>query len=471
MAHSEGNGDELAVLVCPICVGLFVDPVLVQCDRNFCRSCIVSYRQAERGSLCCPECAQDTLDLGLQSNRVLRNVAEKVRRLVEEDEGERANVCGHHGERQSLVCETDGMLVCPVCRDSKLHKDHKFRQRSEFIATCKAKGAALLNSLNQKIEALKTAVEKQELEVSGTKEMGCDLICHVTQQFTDLHQFLNEGEQQLTRKLEVQVEINLAAMDRNLAGMRASLLSMERDVTNIETKLEQSDITALQEITCCRDRFPAEIPAAVSRNICLGTFKGPLQYKLWREMQNFIRPAPAALTLDPRTANPWLLLSEDLASVMVVEDNQVVPDDPARFDVCVSVLAAEGFVDGTHYWEVEVAGKSKWDVGVARESICRKGDIVPKPENGYLVLSLSNGNEYCALASPNPIPLPIMEQPNRIGVYLDYKGGQVSFYDAGNLSHLYTFAETFTERIFPFFCPCLNDTGDNSAPLSIRAFH
>ncbi|XP_032903470.1 zinc-binding protein A33-like [Amblyraja radiata] len=473
MAHCQGNGDERHVLSCPICLELFVDPVLVHCERNFCRSCIACYRQSQQGSLCCPECALDTLDLSLQSNRILKNVTELVRRLVglEEEEGERENVCDHHGEKLSLVCETDGMLVCPVCRDSKFHKHHKFRQRSEFIVRCRAQGAALLKSLNQKVKALNPVLRNQELEVAGTKEMGCDLICHIAEQFADLHQFLHEAEQQLTRTLEFQVEINLAAMDRNLTGMRASLHSMEQDVTSIENKLQQSDMTSLQEITCWRHRFPGKIPKVISRNICLGTFKGPLQYKLWREMQSFIRPAPAALTLDPQTANPWLLLSEDLASVMVTEDKLLVPDDPARFDICVSVLAAEGFVDGTHYWEVEVAGKSKWYVGVARESINRKGDITLKPENGYLTLSLSNGNEYCALTSPNPIPLPIMKQPDRIGVYLDYKGGQVSFYDAGDLSHLYTFTETFTEKIFPFFCPCLNDTGDNSAPLSIRVFH
>ncbi|XP_051899560.1 nuclear factor 7, ovary-like [Pristis pectinata] len=473
MAHCRENGSFRELLICPICLGLFTDPVLVHCDRNFCRSCIVSYRQVQRSSACCPECGEDTPELSLQANRVLRDVVDKVRRLSSPEDGAEGeqHLCSEHRERLSLVCETDGMLICPVCRDSAFHKQHKFRQRTEFITTCKTKGAALLNSLNQKVVALKTALQKQEFEVAGTKEMGCDLICHIAQQFADLHQFLNEREHQLTGKLETQVENNLAAMERNLTKMRATLFSTELDITNIKAKLEQGDLTSLQEISCWRDRFTGETPTATSQNVCLGTFKGPLQYKLWREMKAFIHPAPVALTLDPRTANPWLMLSQDLTSVMIVDNRQQVPDDPARFDVCVSVLATEGFVDGTHYWEVEVSGKSKWDVGVARESVNRKGDIALKPENGYLVLSLSNGKEYCALTSPAPIPLPLTVQPNRIGVYLDYKGGQVSFYDAGNLSHLYTFTETFTERIFPFFCPCLNDTGDNGAPLSIQVLY
>ncbi|XP_072885687.1 nuclear factor 7, ovary-like isoform X4 [Hemitrygon akajei] len=396
MAHCQENRAYRDVLVCPICLGLLTDPVLVHCDRNFCRSCIVSYRQSQQSSTCCPQCGEDTPDLCLQPNRVLRDVAEKIRKEVDPQEHaeESRHLCSEHREKLSLVCETDGMLICPVCRDSMFHKGHKFRQRKEFIITCKTKGASLLNSLNQKVVALKTAIQKQEHEVEDTKD-----------------------------------------------------------------------------ISCWRGRFTGETPTAISQNVCLGTFKGPLQYKLWREMKDFIHPAPAALTLDPRTANPWLLLSQDLTSMTVVDYRLQVPDDLARFDVCLSVLATEGFVDGAHYWEVEVRGKSKWDVGVAKESINRKGEIVLKPENGYLVVSLSNGNEYCALTSPEPIPLPLTVQPNRIGIYLDYNGGQVSFYDAGNMSHLYTFRVTFTERMFPFFCPCLNDTGDNGAPLSIHALH
>ncbi|XP_062905775.1 nuclear factor 7, ovary-like [Mobula hypostoma] len=423
------------------------DPVLVHCDRNFCRSCIVSYRQSQQSPTCCPQCGEDTPELNLQPNRVLRNVVEKIRREVgpqEHAEGSR-QLCSEHREKLSLVCETDGMLICLVCRDSMFHKEHKFRQRTEFIITCKTKGASLLNSLNQKVVALKTAIQKQEHEVEDTK------------QFAELHQFLNKREHQLTVKLEDQVESNLAAMERNLTKMRATLFSIELDITNIKAKLERSDLTSLQ----VHHGFFSTLQLFMEDKLTLAL--AVLGFQL--------QTTPAALTLDPRTANPWLLLSQDLTSMTVVDHRLQVPDDLARFDVCISALATEGFVDGTHYWEVEVRGKSKWDVGVAKESINRKGEIALKPENGYFVVSLSNGNEYCALTSPKPIPLPLTVQPNRIGIYLDYNGGQVSFYNAGNLSHLYTFSVNFTERMFPFFSPCLNDTGDNSAPLSIHALH
>ncbi|XP_072406329.1 zinc-binding protein A33-like [Chiloscyllium punctatum] len=470
MSCGEENGNYGEALVCPLCLGLFVEPVLVDCERNFCRSCIVSYREAQGGSVCCPQCGVRTPRLLLQPNRVLRNVVDKIRRLTspqQELSEEERRLCPEHQEKLTLICETDGMIICLVCRDSKLHKQHQFRERAEFLATCKNKGDVLLNSLNQKVVSLKDVVQKQVLEIAQTKDVGCSLICHIAQQFADMHKFLNEHEQQLLEKLEAHVEGNLAEMERNLAKLRALLFSTEQDIVCIEAKLDQGDLASLKEVGSWRDRVSEEMPTALPGNVCLGTYKGPLQYKLWREMKSAIHPVPHSLTLDPQTANPWLLLADDLTSVTVIETKQILPDGPARFDVCVSVLATQGFTMGMHYWEVEVSGKSKWDLGVARESINRKGDVALKPENGYLAISLSNGGQYCALTSPTITPLPLSGTPSRIGIYLDYEGGQVSFYNATDFAHLYTFSEAFTEKMFPYFCPCLNDVGDNGAPLSV----
>ncbi|KAI7789957.1 putative erythroid membrane-associated protein-like [Triplophysa rosa] len=158
------------------------------------------------------------------------------------------------------------------------------------------------------------------------------------------------------------------------------------------------------------------------------------------------------VTLDPHTANPYLILSDD---------------EKQRFDTCVNVLGKEGFSSGRFYYEVQVKGKTKWDLGVVRESVDRKGEITLTPDDGFWTVILRNKNEYDALADPS-VSLSLSVKPQKVGVFVDYEEGLVSFYDVDNRSHIYSYTDqSFTEKLYPYFGPCLNDEGKNSEPLII----
>ncbi|XP_074145630.1 E3 ubiquitin-protein ligase TRIM69 isoform X6 [Sminthopsis crassicaudata] len=203
-----------------------------------------------------------------------------------------------------------------------------------------------------------------------------------------------------------------------------------------------------------------------SRDLNLGKFKGPIQYMTWKEMQAILCPGLCLITLDPLTAHPNLVISEDRTSVWHGDVKQMIPDNPERFDSSVAVLGIEGYTNGKWYWEVEVARKTKWTVGVVRESINRKGCCPLTPMDGFWLLRLRNSIELKALDVPS-FGMVLQNTLSKVGIYLDYDGGQVSFYNAEDMSHIYTFSSTFTEKLFPYFCPCLNDSGDNIEPLSI----
>ncbi|XP_074190645.1 erythroid membrane-associated protein isoform X3 [Rhinolophus sinicus] len=173
-----------------------------------------------------------------------------------------------------------------------------------------------------------------------------------------------------------------------------------------------------------------------------------------------------AVTLDPDTAHPKLLLSEDRRSVTLGDRRQPVPDNPQRFDFVVSVLGSEYFMDGCHYWEVYVGNKTKWILGVCSESVSRKGKVTASPANGHWLVRLSGGNEYEALTSPQT-SFRLKEPPRCVGIFLDYEAGVISFYNVTDQSHIFTFTHTFSGPLRPFFEPCLHDGGKNTAPLVI----
>ncbi|KAI1888625.1 hypothetical protein AGOR_G00187080 [Albula goreensis] len=173
------------------------------------------------------------------------------------------------------------------------------------------------------------------------------------------------------------------------------------------------------------------------------------------------------VTLDPDTAHPKLILSEDGKQVRHGDTPQDLPDTPKRVESVPSVLGKEGFSSGRFYYEVQVGEKTAWALGVAKESINRKKYTPPRPSNGYWILWLKNGNKYWAGASPS-IPLPLREKPRTVGVYVDYERGQVSFYNVEARSHIYSFiGYTFTEKLYPYMNPSTNENDRNSAPLII----
>ncbi|XP_021269126.1 butyrophilin subfamily 3 member A1-like [Numida meleagris] len=159
----------------------------------------------------------------------------------------------------------------------------------------------------------------------------------------------------------------------------------------------------------------------------------------WRKFllpQNTVK-----VTLDPRTANPLLFISEDLRSVRWERNWQHLPNLQERFDTMCCVLGREEFREGRHCWEVEVIrqqGKYSWcALGVARASVKRKGEMVLSPEEGIWALQYDEG-KLKALTAP-PTPLTLSPVPTRVWVFLDCAQGQVTFINALNGVEIFAF--------------------------------
>uniref|UniRef100_A0A4W5PED2 Bloodthirsty-related gene family, member 2 n=1 Tax=Hucho hucho TaxID=62062 RepID=A0A4W5PED2_9TELE len=255
---------------------------------------------------------------------------------------------------------------------------------------------------------------------------------------------------------------------------------LEQESTELKrrsTELEQLSHT--EDHLNLLQSFPSlcSPPLTKASDLCVGTLRravSQLEESVMSEMKRLfddelkrIQQYAVDVTLDPDTANPWLILSKNGKEVRTGEKKQKLPDNPKRFDSAVNVLGKKGFSSGRFYYEVNVTGKTEWNLGVARESINRKGTVTLSPDNGRWAVILRDGSKYIACA-PTRVPLYLREKPQKVGVFVDYEGGQVSFYDVEARSHIYSFTGcTFTEKLYPYFSPLLNDGGKNSTPLII----
>nr|XP_010972482.1 butyrophilin subfamily 1 member A1-like isoform X1 [Camelus bactrianus]XP_010972483.1 butyrophilin subfamily 1 member A1-like isoform X1 [Camelus bactrianus]XP_010972485.1 butyrophilin subfamily 1 member A1-like isoform X1 [Camelus bactrianus] len=185
--------------------------------------------------------------------------------------------------------------------------------------------------------------------------------------------------------------------------------------------------------------------------------KEKLQRELcWRKAQKVddwrkARSHAVHVTLDPDTAYPELFLSEDHRSVRRRNMWQDLPERTGRFFFDPCVLGHESFSSGRHYWEVEVGDRTYWELGVCEENVERTWGITESPQNGFWAMELY-ANNYQALSSPRTA-LPLGEPLSRVGIFVDYEAGDVSFYSGADGSHIYTFPQaSFSGPLRPFFC-------------------
>ncbi|XP_059414914.1 butyrophilin subfamily 1 member A1 isoform X10 [Carassius carassius] len=168
-----------------------------------------------------------------------------------------------------------------------------------------------------------------------------------------------------------------------------------------------------------------------------------------RDQLNTIIPQVNVI-LDADTAHPRLTVSEDGKQVRDGKRwTERVDGGKDRFDEYLGVLGKEGFSSGCFYFEVQVKGQTEWDLGVSRESVNRTGWISLSPENGYWTVSLFDG-EYRAHES-SLVSLSLSVKPQRVGVFVDYEKGLVSFYDVESMSLIHSFTnQSFNEKLYPF---------------------
>ncbi|XP_062339482.1 E3 ubiquitin-protein ligase TRIM39-like [Osmerus eperlanus] len=408
-----------------------------------------------------------------------RVAALKKHKLIDPVENLEDRMCQKHERPLELFCRTDQTCVCRFCTE-KDHETHDTVPLEEEFEERKTQMKKTEGDMQQMIQERLEKVQEIKLSVETSKRDAEREISDSVQVFTVLVRSIERSQAEL---IEV-IEEKQKAAEKQAQGL---IQDLEQEITELKrrsTELEQLSHT--EDHLHLLQSFPSlstpphtkdwsEISVnsglsvgAVRRAVC------QLEETLNKEMEKLsdtelkrIQQYAVDVTLDPDTAHPYLILSEDEKQVRHGDMKQDLPDNPERFDRCVNVVGKQGFSSGRFYYEVQVEGKSNWDLGVVRESINRKGNITLSPEDGYWTVWLRNGDQYKALAGPDVL-LSLRQKPQKVGVFVDYEEGLVSFYDVEARSHIYSFTGcTFTEKLYPHFSPYVNCGGKNSAPLII----
>ncbi|XP_056463286.1 zinc-binding protein A33-like [Gadus chalcogrammus] len=433
-------------LTCSVCTEILKDPVSLSCHHSFCSSCLQDFwAQAENKN--CPVCKRkDSKDIVV--NFSLKELADSYagrQRSAPSDEAQ--VVCTEHLKDIKWFCKDEQRAVCHVC-EFPHHQGHTVVPLEEQVQELKQQLRPDLTALQARRRRHQELEETYEAMVPHLKEQRVKTERRIRAEFEQLHRFLREEEEARVKALREEQKRKRILLKRNT--LQEQIRSLSESLSAVEADLQKDGLSFLSASTRSRTSArallsgsdPQLLPGALLDE---AKHLGNLAHRVWEKMGQ--RTTFSPVTLDPNTAGCSLSLSDDLTSVRVSDVTQKVPNNPERFSQYAEVLGSEGFSSGETCWEVEVGDHPHWFIGVAKESVERKGECTVSPDDGIWCLVHRSG-KYTLGAGQT---LTLKRTPEWIRVQLDYDGGEVSFYDPEDMTLIYTYQDTFTENIFPWF--------------------
>ncbi|KAF6328300.1 tripartite motif containing 14 [Rhinolophus ferrumequinum] len=404
--------------------------------------------------------------------------------------------CHEHSDRVAeLFCRRCRCCVCALCPVLGSHRGHPVRLALDEAAHVQKLTQECLKQLETKkqqqvgnITQIEDAAEKLKAHAESSKTW-------LAGKFTELRLLLDEEEMLVRKFIDKNTQLTLQVYREQIqsCGEQIDLLnSLSNRVWGISQ--EPNPVQLLQEFTATEKEMQQQMslgdlchPVPQSFEPIKSFFKGlmeamqsmlqkPLDVRLKENMNCRlsssssttpdsllkISPSPERSlflkyartpTLEPDTMHARLRLSADGLTVRCALLGRLGHTPALRFDALWQVLGRDCFAAGRHYWEVDVqeAG-SGWWVGAAYASLRRKGDSAAARLgcNRQSWCLKRYDLEYWAFHDSQRSRLRPRHDPDRLGVFLDYEAGVLSFYDvSGGMNHLHTFRAAFQEPLYP----------------------
>ncbi|XP_044158959.1 E3 ubiquitin/ISG15 ligase TRIM25-like [Bufo gargarizans] len=509
------SADLRAELDCSICLSLYTDPISLRCGHNFCRSCIVSALDAQEaaGVYSCPDCRAEYPERpALEKNRKLRNIVERFlsarpdmeetrifctyctkspvpavrtclqcetsmchehlgahnksvdHSLIEPTVSFLHRKCSTHKEVLKYYCPMDAACICVSCWVAGDHKEHDVELLDVASEKEKEKLRKYLEELNPQKAEIQSKLQNLQDRQRNIQEKASDKRKKVRKLFMDIKEQLEMAEKKALSEISRQKKKIVSQISDLIKKLEIEEKELSRKMGHVEEMCHVTDpIRLLQEgdITVCGHGDDEDTGGDGGEGRSEDDLDEVLiSLTLHRSLRDIVTNVTSELglhvpdiLLDEDTAHRSVKISEDLKTATETEEEQNRPESPGRFLDRSQVLSRCGLSSGRHYWEVE------WDqigicvIGLSYPSIERKGRQSGIGLNDKSWCLYMSGAGCVVRHRSVASPLNVDTTCPRLGVFLDYEAGRLSFYQLCDpIRHLHTFTASFSQPLHVVFC-------------------
>ncbi|XP_039601948.1 tripartite motif-containing protein 16-like protein [Polypterus senegalus] len=448
----------------------YADPGDVKCD--FCIG--LKFRAVKS----CLTCSASYCQTHLQPHFEL--AAWKDHKLTDPDENLKEKFCAKHQKCLEIFYTTDETCICSKSVVTG-HKNHEMaeletdREEKVLLVTL-SDIRGRLEEREKKLRETRRVMEQKKISVEREVDEN-------EKSFTDLMHCIEEAQKKLVEKIREQEKREIEKAEgvveqlekeieelkkiyaelKELSGTKDNLhflktfpfcrvLPADGDSLSFTVIADVSSEDLRKELSCLKKILEKitqwDIMTLTSgREAPVLTLQPPEPQRRDEFLQYF-----CPLTLDLNTAHKDLHLSEWNKKVTCERTKPEYPEHPDRFDYWEQVLCREVLTGTRCYWEVECTGD--WIlIGVAYKGLSRKG----KDRECSLGINdmswslLCSDSQYAVRHNDEETFISAPYCP-RIGVYLDWPAGSLSFYSVSHtMTLLHRFNTSFTESLYPGF--------------------
>ncbi|XP_058872228.1 tripartite motif-containing protein 16-like [Acipenser ruthenus] len=390
-------------------------------------------------------------------------------------------LCAEHQKVLEVFCRTDQTCICLLCTQDE-HKSHDTVSAKKERSVKQKQLGETQTEIQQRIQERLKEIEELKQAVETLKRSACIEIKESEKIFTELIRSIEKIHTEVIELIGANEKAAVNQAEGRMKKLEQEIAELRRRNTELKQLSETEDhIHFLQNFqSLCAPPEAGDLPrVTVNTDISFGAVRKSVS-ELKDHIEDFCKgelvkitttgwmaqtvtaPEPrnraeflkysCQLTLDPNTAYRQLCLSEGNRKVTRRRETQRYPHHPERFDIWPQVLCREGLSGTRWYWEIEWSGREA-SIGVTYKGISRKG-MDHSCGLGFNDKSWSlrcSDSSYTARHNNNETAIPAPRSP-RIGVYLDFNAGTLSFYGVSDtMTLLHRFQTTFTEPLYPGF--------------------